>query len=397
MKRHIILLTAVVIILGCAPLIQAQQVQSQTTLPYFSYGKGLGITAPDSLFSINIRFRMQNRMAFTTVDTDDFQIESVEARVRRTRLRFDGFVYSPRLTYTLQLSFSRGDMDYESLNFPNIVRDAWIQYAVTKNLSIGIGQTKLPGNRQRVNSSGDLQFVDRSIVNATFNIDRDFGIQFNYKKDFYTVRGAMSSGEGRNISNSDQGMAYTGRVELLPFGHFTNGGDYFEGDLAREKKPKVSFGLGYSHNENAIRTGGQLGPFLYDGTNINTQFIDFLYKHNGWAFASEFIKRTSPNPITTNETGAQRYVFVGHGENYQGSYLFKNNFEIAGRFSMVTPGQEIEGMEEKVEQYTLGLTKYIKGHRVKIQNDITWEQIQFKGSPTVDGAWIYRFQVELGI
>lgn len=397
MKRHLILLTVVLMMLGCTSLAQAQQAQSLTNLPYFTYGKGLGITAPDSLFSINIRFRMQNRMAFTTVDTDDLQIETVEARVRRTRLRFDGFVYSPKLTYTLQLSFTRGDMDYESLNFPNIVRDAWIQYALTKNLSIGIGQTKLPGNRQRVNSSGDLQFVDRSIVNATFNIDRDFGIQFNYRKDFYTVRGAMSSGEGRNISSSDQGMAYTGRVELLPFGHFTNGGDYFEGDLAREKKPKVSLGMAYSHNENAIRTGGQLGTFLYQGTNINTQIIDFLYKHNGWAFASEYIKRTSPNPITTNETGAQRYVFVGHGENYQGSYLFKNNFEIAGRISKITPGHEVEGLEEKVEQYTLGVTKYLKGHRVKIQNDITWEQIQLKGSPTVDGAWIYRFQVELGI
>ncbi len=34
--------------------------------PYFSYGKGLGITSPDSLFMLNIRFRMQNRLAFMT-------------------------------------------------------------------------------------------------------------------------------------------------------------------------------------------------------------------------------------------------------------------------------------------------------------------------------------------
>ena len=33
-------------------------------LPYYSYGKGLGITSPDSLFQLNIRFRMQNRLTY---------------------------------------------------------------------------------------------------------------------------------------------------------------------------------------------------------------------------------------------------------------------------------------------------------------------------------------------
>ena len=31
-----------------------------SSLPYYSYGKGLGLTSPDSLFQLNIRFRMQN-------------------------------------------------------------------------------------------------------------------------------------------------------------------------------------------------------------------------------------------------------------------------------------------------------------------------------------------------
>ena len=32
-----------------------------TALPYYNYGKGVGLTSPDSLFQFNIRFRMQNR------------------------------------------------------------------------------------------------------------------------------------------------------------------------------------------------------------------------------------------------------------------------------------------------------------------------------------------------
>lgn len=372
------------------------QAQTQSTVPYFTYGKGLGITSPDSLFSMNIRFRIQNRFAFQTESEDDLAISKVEARVRRLRLRFDGFVYNPRLTYLIQLSFTRGDMDYESLGFPNIIRDAYVQYAVTKNFAVGIGQTKLPGNRQRINSSGDLQFADRSIVNSTFNIDRDFGIQFNYKAKFAVVRGALSSGEGRNITNSDYGMAYTGRVDLLPFGHFTNGGDYFEGDLAREPKPKVSLGLAFSHNENTPRSGGQLGGMLGAPTDIQTEIIDFLFKHNGWAFSSEYIKRIAPTPVSLDDDGNQTYVYVGSGQNFQGSYNFKSNWEIAARYSVVTPGEEIEGIEEKKEHYTLGVNKYFKGHRVKIQNNLTLERIHV-GPSMLDQSWIFCFQIEVGI
>jgi hypothetical protein len=57
--------------------------QTQTVLPYFTFSKGLGITAPDSLFSMAIRFRIQNRAAFETVSESDLAISEVEARVHR--------------------------------------------------------------------------------------------------------------------------------------------------------------------------------------------------------------------------------------------------------------------------------------------------------------------------
>jgi phosphate-selective porin OprO and OprP len=370
--------------------------------PYFSYSKGLGITSPDSLFMLNIRFRIQNRAAFTTTSDTDLSISQVEARVRRMRLRMDGFIYTPRLNYLIQLAFSRGDMDYEDTNFPNIIRDAMVIYQVNKHFAIGMGQTKLPGNRQRVNSSGDLQLPDRSIVNSIFNIDRDFGAQLYYNNDVegfhYVLRGAISSGEGRNITNSDKGLAYTGRIELLPFGIFTNGGDYYEGDLAREPKPKVSIGATYSDNKNAQRAGGQLGRFLYAPRDIETLMFDFLLKYKGWALASEFLRRNSPDPITESTAGDKRYVYVGHGENYQGSYLFKNKYEITTRYSRVRPGTAIQLLEREVKQYTLGGSKYIRGHRLKLQCDLTYEiNTWLEGPGTNLNRWLVRFQIEAGI
>ncbi len=370
--------------------------------PYFTYGSGLGMISPDSLFMLNIRFRMQNRAAFTTVDENDLSIDQVEARVRRLRLRFEGFIYTPKLYYLIQLAFSRADMDYDDTGFPNVIRDAMVIYRFNERFAIGLGQTKLPGNRQRVNSSGDLQLPDRSIVNSTFNIDRDFGAQVYYNNNIqgfhYVLRGAISSGDGRNINASDRGLAYTGRLELLPLGRFTNGGDYFEGDLVRESKPKISVGLTLTSNQDAIRTGGQLGTFLYEPRDIETRMLDFLYKHNGWSLSTEFLKRTSPNPLTQNTDGDIRYVYAGHGENYQASYLFKKNYELTGRFSRVRPDAPIQLFEEEVKQYTLGATKYIRGHRLKLQADVTYEQNHWLQDTNTDlNRWQFRLQIEAGI
>jgi phosphate-selective porin OprO and OprP len=380
----------------------AQRAEEVTPSPYFTFGKGLGIISPDSLFLLNIRFRMQNRVAFTTVSGSDLAIDQVEARVRRLRLRFDGYIYNPRFTYLIQLAFTRGDLDFEDTGFPNIVRDAMVIYAVNKRFSIGLGQTKLPGNRQRVVSSGDLQLADRSIVNSTFNIDRDFGAQLYYNnyigKFYYVLRGAISSGEGRNIVASDRGLGYTGRMELLPFGPFTSGGDYFEGDLRREPKPKLSIGITASTNKNTTRTGGQLGSFLYAARDMTTLMTDFVYKHKGWALSCEWLERSSPDPITTNADGDIRFIYTGFGQNYQGSYYFKTNYEIVGRYSRVSPFKKIQALDDRTEQFTVGISKYIRGHRVKLQSDITYEQNTWLQSinPNTEN-WQVRFQIEAGI
>lgn len=389
--------------------------QLGSQIPYFTYGKGLGITSPDSLFLMNIRFRMQNRAGIETNTPTDWTPDVIEARVRRLRLRFDGYVYNPRLTYVLQLSFSRGDMDYEDSGFPNIIRDAMVIYNFNKNFAVGIGQTKLPGNRQRVNSSGDLQLPDRSIVNSQFNVDRDFGIQLYYGNNIkglaYVLRGAVSSGDGRNFNNAGtssttpfdiavNGLSYTGRVEILPFGEFTNHGDYFEGDLAREPKPKLSIGGGYSFNKNAKRSGGQLGRYLYEARDIETTMFDLLYKHNGWSFSGEFLGRYARNPITVNpnDPTQEQHVYAGHGQNYQGSYLFRSNYEIVTRYSVVVPDKAIRALEPKLEQYTLGATKYLQGHRVKLQTEFTYaKNTWLQASGTDREYFIIRFQVEVGI
>lgn len=374
----------------------------------FYFSNGIGMVAPDSLFSMNFRFRTQLRSAYTTVSENDFTASEIEARVRRLRLRMEGFVINSKINYYLQLSFSRGDMDWtdndnSAINSsPNIVRDAVFIYKPTQKLSIIFGQTKLPGNRQRVVSSGELQFADRSIVNSTFTTDRDFGLQFAYlnnvSKIHYALKGAVSSGEGRNSTVSDGGLAYTGRAELLPFGKFTNKGDYFEGDLEREQKPKVSIAAGYHYNERARRTAGTLGKDLYESRNLSVFISDMLIKYRGFALSAEYINRTTDNAFTTNSLKEQRHVYIGEGKMAQISYLFKNNLEIAARYARISPFASIQKKELQREEMGLGVTKYLKKHRVKLQGHVFYNQSTnlFLDEITTKN-WNTTFQIEIGI
>ena len=129
----------------------------------FEPNKGL-VVQKDTLFKMTVRFRMQNRFALISEGGDDLAIGATDIRVRRMRLRFDGYVISPKIQYKVQLGFSKADMDLIETTTTQPIRDAIGFYVPNKHWSIGLGQAKLPGNRQREVSSGALQLPDRSIV-----------------------------------------------------------------------------------------------------------------------------------------------------------------------------------------------------------------------------------------
>jgi len=373
-------------------------------LPYYNFGKGFGLTSSDSILQLNIRFRMQN-MATYFHEIDDKK-DKITAETRRTRLRFDGFVGNPKFLYAIQLSFAARDVGGKIKEGENmqLIRDAVVSYRPNKHWSFSFGQTKLPGNRQRINSSGALQFSDRSINNARFSIDRDFGFQIYNLNEFnerfsYNFKTAISTGEGRNdTENSDTGMAYTGKIELFPLGKFTKNGSFFEGDLMREKRPKLMVSGAYSYNDRASKTQGQTGDKLFEKRNINSLFIDAMLKYKGWAFMSAYMNRTANNPITTNpkDNSDISFVYIGDGMDYQLSYLFKNNFEVLARYSEQKVHKNIKSLTPNQNQYSIGINKYLWEHAFKLQAEFTYDEFVYADKSSKNG-WYFRFQVEIGI
>ncbi|MEZ7499064.1 porin [Flavobacterium sp. Arc3] len=369
---------------------------------YYNSDKKLGFTERDSLFQVNIGFRVQSRAGFQKTEGET---GVVEGEIRRMRLKLDGFIYNPKFGYKVELGFSAGDLGVIKVgNNENVILDGVLFYKPSKNWTIAFGQTKLPGNNQRVVSSGSLEFTDRTINNSAFNIDRDFGVFLDYSEEkvnsfSYALKGALTKGEGRNwVKTEDNGVALTGKVELFPLGSFTKHGSISEGDLVREKTPKWMISGAFSQNNNARRAQGQLGSELFEKRTMQSLFFDTMLKYNGWSASASYMSRMSDDPITVNplDITKTQAVLVGEGIDTQLSYVFPSNYQIAGRFSTQTVGSEIHSFVPDKDEFAVSLSKYILGHKLKVQTECSYENKKYFSGDTI-GSWYVRFQVEIGI
>jgi len=390
-------LTRACLVLFTCLLFGAAQAQS---VNYSKFGKGLQFVAADSSFSFRFSTRFQLLYASSKDENgnqwdDNFQ-------VRRARLKFEGFAYSPRLTYKIELGLSNRDIGGDVLkqqNFAsNIILDAVAMWKATPHLEIWIGQAKLPGNRERIISSQKMQFVDRSLLNSRFNLDRDIGIQLHHQHEIGNVVfreiASVSMGEGRDITAENTGgHDYTARVEVLPFGEFKGEGEYVGSDIYREQTPKLALAASYDYNDGAIRERGQLGKFLSEPRDLQTMFVDAMFKYSGFSSMAEYATSKAENGsvVSRNEDGSIKEAFVtGNAFNVQGGYLFKSNWEIAGRYTSYAPAAITLRSPEK--QYTVGLSKYIAGHSLKVQSDITKSTF-----PAAEDDYQFRLQFELAL
>lgn len=389
------------LVLALAAPLAAQSTPRRDSLPKavdFN-SRGIVLNGTDGFSYFALRFRVQQWAIFSTDDDQD-GVAGSQMAVRRARLRFESVMWDPRFKVNVQLSFSRGDMDFENSQIPNVLRDATVSWQATPNFVLMGGQTKLPGNRQRVISSGEQQFPDRSIVNGAFTIDRDMGVWARYTRGQRTrpviLTAAVTSGEGRAVATGNAGLAYTGRVELHPLGAFTGGGDNFEGDLAREQSPKLAVGVTYSHNEQGERAGGQLGKYLFEPRDMQVTLADVLLKYRGFAFASELARRQARDPITT-DGAATRAILTGTGVTAQASYLFRNNYEVGIRGSVVDPHRDVRAEFERQRQQSVVLTRYLHGHRVKLQGELIRDDWRDGVTAATHGGWTFRTSFEFGI
>ncbi len=376
----------------------------ETNAPKF--GKGLlNLKGKDSTWSMKVGLRFQTLATSQWEVNNGLSNPETSMLIRRSRLKFDGFAYSPKLRYKVELGLSNRDQSGASKytgNAPRYILDAVLKWNFSGNFVLWFGQTKLPGNRERVISSANLQQVDRSLLNSRFTIDRDMGVQLRHHfhlSDTFLVKEifSISQGEGRNITTGNiGGHQYTSRIELFPFGDFKNKGDYKGSDLKFEQNPKLSLGFAYDFNNNASKTKSNQGAYMLNdtgffSTNISTFFIDTMYKHKGFSFMGEYANRDAKDAFAKNSDGTLTgdEVQVGNGLNLQTGYLVSKTIEVSARYTNISLDRNITGKGAE-NQYTLGLSKYISGHQLKVQTDLSYTDIGFNTNQL-----LYRLQVDI--
>ena len=149
-----------------------------------SYGSnGFRLETRDGNWQTNLQWRAQMRYTNPFFgdprQAEDFDaVGSSNFEARRLRMKIGGHGYQPWLKYYFEVDLQPSrDPDSSAVSSSARVIDWRIDLAKWSWGGLRVGQWKIDMNRERVDSSGRQQFVERSIVNRIFTIDRQVGMQ----------------------------------------------------------------------------------------------------------------------------------------------------------------------------------------------------------------------------
>lgn len=180
--------------------------------------------------SVDVRFRTQVLLSAYFKDTKPFGTKEGPIDVilpnipdskfyygfgiRRSRLDFRGHYITKALKYRMQIAFEGASAS---------LLDFFTTYNISEFFEIKAGQYKIPYNREELNSSGELEFVDRSVINSYFALARDVGVTLSAGPQLAKLNVGVFTGWGRNFqridaTNISKNLLYVGRIEITPVG-----------------------------------------------------------------------------------------------------------------------------------------------------------------------------------
>ena len=385
-------------------------INSQSSLNSYSFGEGISFTA-DNGSMIKLSGYAQPHAEIKNYNDLEENSSSNRFRLRRLRLRFDGQASNPKFAYRFQVDLSGSSETGEATG--DFLLDAYVSYDITNRIKVIFGQRSThTDNRELFMNSNSLQLVERSRLTSAFSSIREFGLflsgnfRLNGQGSYLRPYFVLTNGDGINNFDKDLGgLKIGGRIDFLPFGLFTNNGQFRQIDVMRELTPKFVIGVNYSHNSGMTsRRGRNSGSILYlnelgqqslpDYTKYG---IDFLFKYNGFSALGEYVKSSSTVPTDIIErvrndgstsssflvNGVQdieSYVngrmMLGEAYNIQMGYLFKSGITIDSRYTHLKADDNSflnnATFYNRPNYYTLGIGKLLgRNYGAKIQGSIT--------------------------
>lgn len=345
--------------------------------------KGTQFATEDGRFQTTLGWRMQLRYNFS-FDEDprtasQFRQGNDNAfRIRRARMKFEGHAYDKRVKHNFEYDFPSSTLLNARLT---LVKD--------ERLALHLGQWKIDYNRERVDSSGNQQFADRSIVNREFNLDRQDGAELHGRLFAGTPADSrywvgVFTGAGVNEPNDDAHPMYLARYQWNIFGRDLA---FSQSDVEHHEKPAATLAAaGAIDQTNVTRFsgsgGGNLDGFAAGGPGRYTirQWVgEAALKYRGFSLQHEYHWKQ----IRDNSTRAMRrmegaYAQAGYFPHYAVSAVPKP-LELAVRYAFVDPN--LHAANDVRREYSAAANWFFSGHKNKVTLDATHFRLARAGAP----------------
>ena len=335
--------------------------------------------------------RLQTRWANSHITQDALPGTPVssdtELAVNRGRLKLGGHLFSPAFTI-----YSEHDI------VDNRLLDLRATYKFTDWLGVRVGQWKSEFNRERTDSSGKQQFVERSVVTPWFTIDRQQAIMASGRVGEGS-RGDTSywfgwlSGAGRGGDTSEADGLWLGRAQWNFNGRVLG---FSQSAIGRPRDPAGSVAVaavtgrsGYTAFSSA--GGGQLPGFVDgepDQYRLEQVVLETAYQHGGFSWQQELHWKSIDDRLSSERRrliGGYAQAGMFFSEIYTS---FPEPLELAIRFARVDPDRDLGDDTEK--EYTLGANWFFKGHRNKLTLDLS--RVIRRQAPETDTSDRIRLQ-----
>jgi phosphate-selective porin OprO and OprP len=375
------------------PLDNYPAVSSAISGAHASYTKnGFQLLSDDHAFSLNIQNRIQLRYA-NPFDSDPRSFEDLKREessfiLRRARTKLTGHAYWDWLKYALQYDWK--DPILRDFNM-TIDKYPWAR--------LWLGRGKVIYNDERVTSSGKQQFVNRSIVNDIFTVDRQEGLQilgnlfpgkwydFSYAAGVFTGLGVGQRG------NDDLEMMYSGRLQWNILGGEI---PFSQSDLKAQAQPSLNLALAaathqskctaFATSQNSCLSLAGFTPGTAGQYRINQAVKESRFRWQGVSINHELhwkevIDHKADVVGRTNMLGG--LVQVGYFP-YLLFPLIPEHLELAGRYAFVDPSAARDN--DLQQEFSAAINYFLNGHSNKLTLQISHLMIEDPSSTLASAA-----------
>jgi hypothetical protein len=331
------------------------------------------LASPDGRFKLQLEGQMQIRWVYSYHDIPDRHRHGFENT--RTKLTFRGHAFNPDLTYLIRGNFGRSGGGFS-------LEDAWVQYRMSADWLVRIGQFKIPYGREELVSSARQLAVERSLVSENTNFGRSQGVELIYAQDDWKVLFMVHDGIEDNFGGFDAIQLTTGgntpaltqdvewalsaRYEYLFAGEW----DQFD-DFTSPPDGEYGLLLGLAGTYQQFEYGEGVGPFR-DEPRMLAVNADLSAEWGGANAFGSFTWSYNDNPDFP-------HIYI-YGFVLQGGVYFTPRLEVFSRYEY--GWWDFDGQDfADLHVITFGANYYLKGHDAKWTTDIGF------GIGRTEGNW----------